>query len=149
MLKTKLKKYLKQKGLNYTHERRVLINLLNNNFTDKKFSVKDIQQALKKHHGYINNSTIYRSLKLFSAAEVIECISEYENSSQNDSKTKYYQVIIEDYNANINCSIVLGDTPIKKQLDNPLLNKIIKKVCIEHNLPYDNIQVSIAASNNN
>ena len=150
MLKTKLKKYLKEQSLNYTYERQVLIKILSNNFVGKKFTVKDIQEALKEHYGYINNSTIYRSLKLFLAAEVLEIVSDFDKSHFEDSKTKYYQINSDDdYNPNINYSFIVENEAINEELNNPILNKIIKKVCLEHNLPYKNIQVSIAASNNN
>ncbi len=147
MSKTKFKNYLKQKNMNFTHERQILLAVILDEFTQRKFTAKDIEIALVNSHEYINNSTIYRSLKIFLAAEVIENISDDEGGIIKNNKTAYYQIVKDD-SAKINYQIVIDDIPIITEIKNSILNKSIKKICVNNNICLDNIKVSITGTTN-
>ncbi len=148
MSKTKFKNYLKQKNMNFTHERQILLAVILDEFAQRKFTAKDIEIALKNSHEYINNSTIYRFLKILLAAEIIENISDYEEGVITNNKTTYYQVVKDDNSLKIDYQIVIDDILKITEVKNPVLNKLIKKVCVNNNICLDNIKVSITGTTN-
>ena len=74
-LKEELKRVLKEKGMKYTEQRAVILEILFN--LDEHLSAEEIHNIIKKEHPEYNIgiATVYRTLNFLEEAELISSIS--------------------------------------------------------------------------
>ncbi|UDQ98756.1 hypothetical protein AAEX28_01395 [Lentisphaerota bacterium WC36G] len=139
MVQEQFEQYLKNKKLNFTHERQEMFNVIHQKFLKQNFTVKDIENSLK----FINSSTVYRNLKIFLDANIIECVHDFNCPHSLNSKTKYYRLKSQNVNEKVRYEIIANNSKKIVIEENILLNQLIKKICNDNLLESKNITVSI------